>query len=128
MIEISALFPVYSVGDLASLRDFYTATFGFEVIFYQADFYLHLLNPKSMIQVGFLMESHASQPAFLQSLATHQGQVLSFEVESAAAAYDVAKTSDLDVVMDIKVESWGQTHFMVKDPAGLVIDIVEHYP
>jgi hypothetical protein len=41
-------------------------------------------------------------------------------------AYDQAVSAELNLVFDYKVEAFGTAHFMLKDPAGLVIDIVEH--
>ena len=66
-----------------------------------------------------------SQPGFLQPTAQADGMVISFEVANATAAYAQAKKDGLDIVFELKEEPWKQTHFMVRDPAGLIIDIVE---
>jgi len=67
----------------------------------------------------------SNQPEFLHPVAKADGMVISFEVDNAATAYDQAKKAGLDIVYELKEETWKQTHFMVRDPAGLVIDIVE---
>ena len=84
-------------------------------------------HPGSGIQLGFMAPNHPSQPEFLHSVAGTQGMVISFEVPSAKIAYDAVMKASLDVVFDYKVEPFGLTHFMIKDPAGFVIDVVEHH-
>ena len=126
MIEISAMFPVMVSENLSELRDFYSTHFGFEAVFFDADFYLHLLHPGSGVQLGFLVPEHASQPAFLQSLAPRDGHVITFEVADAQQAYASAQQAALDIAMPYKEEAWGQHHFMVRDPQGFVIDVVQH--
>ncbi len=32
----------------------------------------------------------------------------------------------LNVALPLKQEEWGQIHFMVEDPAGFRIDVVQH--
>ena len=126
MIEISAMFPVFVAQNLRDLQTYYQQYFGFETVFFDAGFYLHLLNPGSGVQLGFLVPDHASQPAFLHAMATHEGIVVSFEVSDARAAFTTAQQESLDIAMDYREEPWGQHHFIVRDPQGLLIDIVQH--
>lgn len=126
MIEIQAMFPVMVTADLDQQRSFYTSVFGFDAAFFEPDFYVHLVSPSTGVQLGFLAPGHASQPKFLHALMNTDGHVITFEVANAAAAYDKAQQQDLMVEMPLKHETWGQIHFIVKDPAGIKIDIVEH--
>ena len=48
------------------------------------------------------------------------------EVSDAKSAYELANQAGLDVVFEYRVEEFGTAHFMLRDPVGLVIDIVEH--
>jgi len=125
MIKFNAIFPVYMADNLTALKTFYASAFGFEVVFFDPDFYLHLLHPGNGSQIGFLLPAHASQPEFLQATPRSDGQVISFDVDRAEEALTAAKKADLDVVFPLTEEAWGQVHFMVRDPSGLVIDIVE---
>ena len=126
MIEIQAMFPVMVTANLDQQRNFYTSIFGFDAVFFEPEFYLHLVSPSTGVQLGFLVPEHASQPRFLHSLMNTQGHVITFEVANAAAAYAQSQALNLTVEMPLKHESWGQIHFIVKDPAGIKIDIVEH--
>ena len=126
MIEVASLFPVFVSQNLDQLKEFYCGFFGFDAVFFDAEFYLHLVHPASGAQLGFLIPNHPSQPEFLHGLAQQGGMVISLEVADAERAFDSARNMDLSVVMPLKEESWGQIHFMVRDPQGFVIDVVEH--
>jgi len=126
MIEPMALFPLYVTGKLDAQKTFYETSFGFETVFFDAGFYLHLHHPGSGAQLGFMLPDHPTQPAFLHLRAVADGMVVTLEVADVRAAADEAKAMGLTFAMDYKEEPWGQQHFMVRDPAGLVVDIVGH--
>lgn len=125
-IKPIAMFPVFVAPDLAEMKAFYENHFGFIPEFYQEDFYLHLLHPDAKAQLAFMVPDHPSQPAFLLPCASPEGMVISLEVTDAKRAYEQAVAAELDLVFEYKEEAFGIAHFMLKDPAGLVIDIVEH--
>lgn len=100
MIEIDAMFPVMVTANLEAVKAFYESVFGFNAVFYDADFYLHLVSPNSGVQLGFLMPEHASQPDFLRPLMSPDGYVISLEVKDAAHAYAEAQKMDLTMAMD----------------------------
>ena len=125
MIDIQAMFPVMVASNLAEIKQFYTSVFGFNAVFYDAEFYLHLVS-NSGVQLGFLLPEHPTQPQFLQPLMSSDGYVISLEVADAAKAFEEAVSMKLSIAMKLKEEDWGQIHFMLEDPAGFKIDIVEH--
>lgn len=125
MIDIQAMFPVMVASNLAEIKQFYTSVFGFNAVFYDAEFYLHLVS-NSGVQLGFLLPEHPTQPQFLQPLMSPDGYVISLEVTDAAKAFEEAVSMKLSIAMELKEEDWGQIHFMLEDPAGFKIDIVEH--
>jgi len=125
MIQINSAFPLYVTENIEAQKEFYAKAFGFEAVFFDADFYVHLVNPSNGIELGFMLAKLPSQPDFLHPVAQAKGMVISFEVNNAAQAYEQAKKDGLDIAFDLKTETWKQTHFMVRDPAGLLIDIVE---
>lgn len=126
MIEIEAMFPVMVTPDLDAVKQFYEAVFGFNVAFYDPNFYLHLVSPNSGAQLGFLLPNHDTQPAFLHPLMSTDGYVISLEVKDATQAYAEAKNLNLSFAMHLKEEVWGQIHFMLQDPAGFRVDVVQH--
>ena len=126
MIEIKAMFPVMVTPNLESVKQFYEEVFGFNAVFFDPDFYLHLTAPDKGAQLGFLIPNHDTQPEFLHSVMSADGYVISLEVEDAVAAYTEAKNLNLNIAMHLKEEVWGQTHFMIQDPSGLRVDVVQH--
>jgi uncharacterized glyoxalase superfamily protein PhnB len=126
MIEIEAMFPVMVISNLDSVKQFYETVFGFNAVFYDPGFYLHLVSPDSGVQLGFLVENHATQPEFLHPIMSPDGYVISLEVTDASQAYSEAMKMNLNIVMELKEEVWGQIHFMLLDPAGFRIDVVQH--
>jgi predicted enzyme related to lactoylglutathione lyase len=126
MIEIQAMFPVMVTADIAAVKQFYEVVFGFSTVFYDPAFYLHLVSPSTGAQLGFLLPNHASQPGFLHPVMTTNGYVISLEVKDAAVAYTQAQKMNLTIAMELKQETWGQIHFMLQDPAGFRVDVVQH--
>ena len=84
------------------------------------------MHPSNGIQLGFLVPDHSSQPAFLHQKLHTDGYVISLEVNEASQVWQQAQAMDLEIAMQLKREDWGQIHFMVKDPAGFTLDLVEH--
>ena len=125
MIKIDSAFPLYVVEDLDIQKSFYANAFGFDAVFFDPQFYLHLVNSTNGIELGFMLANLSCQPEFLRPTAKANGMVVTFEVIDAQAAYQQAIDDQLDIIYELTVETWNQTHFMVQDPAGLVIDLVQ---
>lgn len=125
MIEPLSSFPVYIVKDLALAKAFYTENFGFDVVF-SGDWYIHLVS-ESGVQVGFMLPNQPTQPPIFHNLYTGEGVIFSLEVNDADAAFAVAKSKSLNIVLDLKSEDWGQRHFCVEDPNGVQLDIVQSF-
>ena len=125
MIEVEAIFPVMVTEHLELVKQFYETVFGFNTVFFEPGFYLHLVSPNTGAQLGYLMPNHVSQPEFLRTILSTDGFVISFEVKDAAVAFKEAQEMKLDVAMELKNEEWGQLHFMVQDPAGFRVDVVQ---
>ncbi|MEH6448468.1 MAG: VOC family protein [Oleispira sp.] len=126
MIEIDAMFPVMVTENLDAVKRFYETVFGFTAVFYDADFYLHLISPNNSIQLAFLLPNLTNQPEFLHPIMSSEGFVISLEVKDAALAYSEAQKMNLNFIMGLKQEEWGQLHFIIQDPAGYSVDIVQH--
>ena len=66
-----------------------------------------------------------NQPKALHPGFTGQGIVLSVEVEDAASEWERLKDKGLKVIVDLRDEEWGQRHFILEDPAGVYVDVVQ---
>ena len=125
MIEPKSAFPVFTVKDLDEAKSFYTQNFGFDLVF-SGDWYIHLVS-KSGVQLGFLLPDQATQPPIFQKAYSGEGVIFSLEVEDADAAFAVAKSNSLEIVLELRSEDWGQRHFCVQDPNGIYLDIVQSF-
>ncbi len=123
MIEPKSSFPVFIVKDIVAAKSFYTENLSFDVVF-SGDWYIHLVSTRG-IQVGFMLPHQASQPSNFQKPCSGQGVIFSLEVEDADAAFAVAKSKSLNVVLELRSEDWGQRHFCIQDPNGIYLDIVQ---
>jgi uncharacterized glyoxalase superfamily protein PhnB len=125
MIEPRNSFPVFTVKDLDAAKSFYTQNFGFDVVF-SGDWYIHLVS-KSGVQIGFLLPDQPTQPPIFQKQYVGEGVIFSLEVENADAAFAIAKSKSLKVVLELRSEDWGQRHFCIQDPNGVYLDIVQSF-
>jgi len=119
---------VYSIVITEKLQpcaDFYTRHFGFSVVF-QEDWYVHLVHETSGAELAFMPPNSANQPPQLHAAYQGAGIVLSIEVDNAEQEYRrLTQSQDCDIFLPIKDEPWGQRHFMLSDPAGVCVDVVE---
>ena len=72
--------------------------------------------------IAFVQSGHETVPAITAT--PPRGVLVSFEVESADAVYARVAALRCDVLVDLCNEL-GQRHFMVTDPDGAVIDVIE---
>jgi catechol 2,3-dioxygenase-like lactoylglutathione lyase family enzyme len=113
MIEIDAMFPVMVTAKLDAVKVFYESVFGFNTVFYDDSFYLHLVSP-SGIQLGFLLPEHGSQPDFLRPLMSPDGYVISLEVKDATRAYAEAQKNGFNDCDGVQRRSLGAGTFYAK--------------
>lgn len=118
------MFPLVITEKIKLCKDFYTKYFGFEAVF-DSDWYIHLRNP-SGVELGFMMPDLKNQPHVLHSIYAGNGVVISFEVEEIEEEYKKHTNMGIDITYDLKNEEWGQKHYMVKDPSGMIIDIIQY--
>ena len=123
---MKSLFPDVCTEKLAASRDFYRELLGFEVVF-ENDWYVQLRDPRApAAQIAFVEQGHPSVPAGHGR--APQGVIVTMELEDAAACHARARALGLEVVYPLEDEAWGQRHFMVLDPNGLLVDVVELIP
>jgi len=123
MIKLNSSFPVFIIENLLTAKAYYLENFSFNIVF-ENEWYLHLVS-ESGIQIGFMLPNQSSQPKMFHPPYSGSGVIFSVEVDDADVAYIKAKENNLDVVLEIRSEDWGQRHFSVKDPNGIYLDIVQ---
>lgn len=118
-----SLFPDICSEDPKRAAEFYAALLGLEVVF-ENGWYFQLRSPHDpAIQLAFVRRDHESVPPRWQVQA--QGVFVTIEVEDADAVHRRAQELGLEIAYPLTDEAWGQRHFMVADPDGLPVDVVQ---
>lgn len=118
------IYPLIITGEIKEAVAFYKEHFDFIALFEQ-DWYVQLLHEKSGTELAFMVPNADNQPKALHPGFTGQGIVLSVEVEDAASEWERLKDKGLKVIVDLRDEEWGQRHFILEDPAGVYVDVVQ---
>lgn len=126
-MQVSSLYTVICANDVTTAAQFYIDNFAFETVF-ASDWYVSLRLPgDTPYELAVLDPNHPSMPAAYR--ATTSGILLSFEVDDADAVYaSLVQERGLTPVHDIRSEEWGQRHFIVADPNGVLIDVITSIP
>jgi catechol 2,3-dioxygenase-like lactoylglutathione lyase family enzyme len=112
---------------LTESKEFYTRVFGFGVTF-ENDFYLLLHTPNQQAELSFLLPGHPSQQPVFHAPFGGQGVYLTIEVPDVGAEYERVRALGVPIAVDLRREPWGDTHFALADPNGLMIDVVTYRP
>ncbi|MDO4687063.1 MAG: hypothetical protein Q4A92_11005 [Corynebacterium sp.] len=125
MRALKTLYPVIITEKLRECGDFYVATFGFVRVF-DSDWYVQLLHEQSGAELAFMLPNLENQPVFLQRKFGGEGVIVSLEVTNAQEEFErVSALGTVEILLGFTEEDWGQKHFMVRDPSGAYVDIVE---
>jgi catechol 2,3-dioxygenase-like lactoylglutathione lyase family enzyme len=126
-MQLTSFYPVVCTADLLAARDFYTTYLDFRPTF-ESDWYISLKRrSEPQYELALLDATHPTIPeAFRKPV---QGLLLNFEVEDVDAQYTrLVKVAGLPVALDLRDEDFGQRHFIIVDPAGVLIDMIQVIP
>ncbi|MGW9156866.1 VOC family protein [Microbacterium sp. NPDC055665] len=120
-MEITSFYPVLMVDDVAEAARFYREELGFEVAF-AADWYVSLRFDGG--ELAILDRTHETIPhGFRQPVS---GLLLNVEVPDAAAEHArLVAERGLAERLPLRDEAFGQRHFIVEAPGGVLIDVIE---
>ncbi|MER7079656.1 Glyoxalase-like domain-containing protein [Saccharopolyspora kobensis] len=120
---LTSFYPVLCTARLQESRDFYTGLLGFETTF-EADWYVSLRRPgPPCSELALLDGTHPTLPAAYRKNA--QGVLLNFEVADVDAEWDrLVVRGGLPAELELRSEDFGQRHFIVSDPNGVLIDVI----
>lgn len=121
---MKAIYPVTVTSKLDECKKFYQEIFGFSIVF-EADWYVQLLHQASGVEIGLMKPNLANQPELLHNEYSGKGIIYTLEVEDAEKEFERAKDLKTEIFHPLVTEEWGQTHFMLTDPSGVVIDVVQ---
>ena len=122
VLNMNSLFPVLCVNEVSQSQAFYQRLFDMRAAF-EIDWYVQLQSPANeAIQLAFVQRDHPSVPQRFQVPAA--GVVVTLEVDDAPHYHDRARELGLQIEVPLRDEPWGQRHFMVVDPDGVLVDVV----
>jgi len=120
-MKITSFYPVLMVDDVAATARFYREELGFDVSF-EADWYVSLRFEGG--ELAILDRTHETIPeGFREPVG---GLLLNLEVPDAAAAHArLVGERGLPERLSLREEDFGQRHFIVEAPGGVLIDVIE---
>lgn len=121
-MQITSFYPVLMVRDVAESARFYREELGFQPTF-EADWYVSLRH-ETAGELAILHDEHDTIPPGFRRPVT--GLLLNVEVPDAAAEYErLVGERGLPERLRLRDEPFGQRHFIVEVPGGVLIDVIE---
>lgn len=122
----TSYYPVICTAKVAETAAFYRAHFGFAPAF-ESDWYVHLTSQADpRVNLAILDHAHGTIPAGFRKPV--QGLLINFEVDDVDSEYEKAKAAGLDIRLELRDEDFGQRHFILADPNGVLIDVIKPIP
>lgn len=123
-MKVIRIVPNVSSDVFAASRDFYGAMFDLVVSVELDDWYLQLMeqsDPK--LNIGFVKRDSELFAGRTVSAATY-GVVLTIHVDDVDEAYERAQRLGAEIAAEICNEDYGQRHFLLVDPNGLMLNVM----
>jgi catechol 2,3-dioxygenase-like lactoylglutathione lyase family enzyme len=126
-MNLSSFYPVILTQHVEASRDFYMQHFGFGITF-DSDWYVSLRRDgERPYELAILNHEHPTVPAAYRKPV--QGLILNFEVDDVDAEYGrLIEGAGLTLVQALRNEDFGQRHFIMADPSGVMIDVIMEIP
>lgn len=122
-MKIDSYYPVIGTEDVEGTARFYQDLFGFVPAF-EADWYVHLTMPdQPAVTLAILDCRHHSVPR--EGRAAAMGILLNFETDDVDEEYRRLCAAGATVLLPLRDEPWGQRHFILQAPDGVMIDVIK---
>ena len=126
VMKIEKYYPVLATNDVPRASDFYKRHLGF-VEGYVTDWFVFLLHPASDgFALGLVQRDHETMPGQARQVAA--GVLLSLEVPDVDAAHARLVEAGASIAVPPRDEPWGQRHFLVDAPDGVLLDVITPIP
>lgn len=125
-LALTSFYPVLMTADVGATAAFYQDMFGFRPLF-AADWYVHLQAAgDSNVNLAILHGDHDTIPAMGRGRAA--GLLLNFEVADVDAVHARLAAAGAEIVLPLRDEDFGQRHFIMAAPDGVLIDVITPIP
>lgn len=123
-MQITGFYPVLMSDDVASAAAFYREVLGFETTF-ESDWYVSLR--RDAYELAVLACTHPTIPDGFRSPA--KGVLLNLEVTDVDAVHDgLTVEHGHRVRLPLRDEEFGQRHFILEAPDGVLLDVIQPIP
>ena len=120
-MALTSSYPVLLTTDVPGTADFYRQHFGFAPTF-ESEWYVSLR--RSRWELAILDSRHETIPAAYRGRAAG-GLLINLEVDDVDAEWQrLVDGGPLSAVLPIRTEDFGQRHFIVAGPDGVLIDVI----
>lgn len=119
----ASVYPVLCTDRIEQSRDFYVDRLGFETTF-EADWYVSLRSPGSRpFELALIAHDHPTLPSAYRRPV--QGLLVNIEVDDVDAEWKrVVVDGGVTPELELRDEPFGQRHFIVADPNGILVDVI----
>jgi catechol 2,3-dioxygenase-like lactoylglutathione lyase family enzyme len=125
-MKITGYYPVLLVDEVETSAAFYQTHFGFKSLF-TSDWYIHLQQADHPnVNLAFVSRTHQTVPE--DSRKSAAGMLINFEVDNPDEIYDRLRAAGVPVLRTLRDEDFGQRHFIVADPNGVMVDVIKPIP
>lgn len=125
-MKCTQFYPVIQTGDVATTARFYCEHLRFTAKF-ESDWYMHLQSTEDpAVNIAILQGDHETIPAPGRGMSAHI--IVNFEVDDVDTEYERAVAAKLPILLPLRDEIFGQRHFIMQDPNGILLDIIKQIP
>jgi len=124
-MDVKDAYTLIVVADPQEMRDFYVRHLGFSVGF-EVEWVVYLTSPGARpFGVCFMRERLEHQLPQFRTRIGGDALVLTLEVDDVQQALREVEATGVGPAVPLRDEPWGQRHFMLRDPAGVWVDVVQ---
>ena len=123
-MTVTSVYPVLMSTDVAAASNFYQRVLGFEVTF-SADWYVSMRT--GVFELALVDATHPTIPEGHRRPAA--GLLVNIEVDDVDVLYRrLTDEHRLRPVLELRDEDFGQRHFIVEGPDGVLLDCIQPIP
>ncbi|HEX4873174.1 MAG TPA: VOC family protein [Nevskiaceae bacterium] len=122
------VYPIVTTPALAECRAFYERALEARVLF-ESRWYLHLCTASAQgrFEIGFLHPEPPQRLPLFRHATLSRGLCLALEVDDVLATHRQMVARGVEIFSRLQVWENGERSFSLIDPAGVVLNVVEHH-
>jgi uncharacterized glyoxalase superfamily protein PhnB len=123
-VAIVDTYPLVTVSHLERSRDFFVSVLGMRVVF-EASWVVMLSHLETgSISLGLMSSDHPSSPPGPE-IFDGRGVIFTLQVDDARLLSEKLVAAGVPLSYPLTDAPWGQRRFMVTEPSGILVDVVQ---